>query len=41
MEDAVRETAMTPVGYAFMLTAWTIIIALAAYCFKRILTEED
>jgi hypothetical protein len=41
MENAVRETAMTPVGYTFMLTAWTVILALAIYCFKRILTEDD
>lgn len=41
MEEAVRETAMTGTGYAFMLAAWATIITLASYCFKRILTEDD
>ncbi len=41
MNDTVQETAMTPLGYVFMITAWTIVLALAGYCFKRILTDND
>jgi len=41
VETVVRETAMTVVGYMFMLVSWTVIIGAAVYCFSRILGDHS
>lgn len=32
---------MNTLGILFMVTSWTVIIALTIYCFQKILTEKE
>jgi hypothetical protein len=32
---------VTALGWLFMLSAWTVIAGVTAYCFWRVLSSED